>query len=131
MKNLLIVFTALLLFSCSSSSDDNNSSNSNFHPPAWIQGTWKDDMSFGYKFSTNDFCTIVSLSEICLRETLEQAKKSGANVKVNEEISENTYKFSYTVQGLTSTYHFIKISNTKIEFVNPTQGLPNISYIKQ
>lgn len=134
MKKLLFVFTALLLFSCSSSSDDNNnSSNSDFHPPAWIQGTWKDDTSFGYKFTSDNVCLLVSINQNCFKEMINNYNASIPNSSsVNESIKSDTeYKFSYTVQGTTQYFHFKKITNTKIEFVNPTQGLPNIPYIKQ
>jgi hypothetical protein len=125
MKKLLFVFTALLLFSCSSSSDDNNNSSNLFNPPTWIH------QIVSFVFKKNDFCTKALNLEICLNENLVTAKKSGASVNVDEAISESEYKFSYTIQGQTSYYHFIKISNTKIELVNPTQGLPNDALIKQ
>lgn len=132
MKKLLFVFTALLLFSCSSSSDDNNSSNSLFHPPTWIQGTWKDiDGITGFTFKKNDFCSLAVNFETCLNENLVAAKKAGASVNVDETISESEYKFSYTIQGSTTYFHFKKITNTKIELVNPIQGMPNAPLIKQ
>lgn len=130
MRKLLFVLSLVILFSCSSSSDDDNSSNL-FNPPSWIQGTWKDGLSLGYRFSSNDFCLLASSLETCHRQTLEHFQKSGASVNVDEDISENEYKFSYTIQGQTSYYHFKKITNTKIELVNPVQGQPNTALTKQ
>jgi hypothetical protein len=129
MKKLLFAFTSLLLLSCSTSSDDDNNSSNLFNPPSWIQGTWSNEIA-GFVFKKNDFCSKVSNLEICLNESLVAAKKSGASVNVDEDTSESEYKFSYTIQGQTSYYHFIKISNTKIELVNPNQGLPNAPLIK-
>jgi len=129
MKKILFVLSLFLLLSCSSSSDDNNSSNL-FNPPAWIQGSWSNEIA-SFIFKKNDFCTRVSNLESCLNDNLLAAKKSGVSVNVDEEISENEYKFSYTIQGQTSYYHFKKITNAEIELVNPIQGQPNTSFFKQ
>ncbi|RTY85511.1 hypothetical protein [Flavobacterium sp. RSP15] len=129
MKKLLFVFTALLLLSCSSSSDDDNSSNL-FNPPSWIQGTWSNEI-LGVVFKKNDFCTRSSNLEVCLNEHLIATKKLGVSVTIDEDISGSEYKFSYTIQGLTSYFHFKKITSTEIELVSPIQGLPNTSFIKQ
>lgn len=129
MRKLLFVLSLVILFSCSSSSDDDNSSNL-FNPPSWILGTWSNEIA-SFVFKKNDFCTRVSNLESCLNDNLLAAKKTGVSVNVDEEISENEYKFSYTIQGQTSYYHFKKITNTKIEFIDPVQGQPNTPLFKR
>lgn len=135
MKKLIFLLSFVTLLSCSSSDDNssnNNSSNSKFHPPAWIQGKWMSEISVGYKFTSDNVCTVMSTTETCLKEMVEQYNTHGTNATVNESIvSGSEYKFSYTVQSVTQTFHFIKINNTKIELVNPTDGLPNTPLIKQ
>jgi YHS domain-containing protein len=136
MKKYILFFCIIFLISCSSSDSDNNS-NSSLHPPSWIQGTWAQVITDPIiiipfcKFTSNDFCLIASNLETCIRQPLENASQSGANVNVDETISDTEYKFSYSIEGQTYYYHFIKISDTKIEFVNPNQGLPNVPLFKQ
>ena len=137
MKKLLYVFTALFLFSCSSNSDDNNSSNSDFHPPAWIQGTWIQEeegatstsYSTGFKFSKNDLCTLILTTEQCQQGLIDLIRKGGQTATVNETISNSSYtaKINY-YGGQSVTYSFNKISNTKIEWLS---GAGVIVYIKQ
>lgn len=137
-KNLLISLTFLFL-SCSSSSDDNSSNSSNqITPPSWIQGTWLQTLSTNplitqpfFRFKPNDFCIITSNLEICQAQSIQQSPQSGASTSVEQKINDNEYRLSITTQGLTTTYRFIKISNAKIEYVNPTNGLPNIPLTKQ
>ena len=130
MKKLLYLSTVILLFSCSSS--DNNSSNSNsFHPPSWIHGTWVDNASFGFKFTSNNVCQLISTNQNCFKEIIESYNSAIPNsATVSEETISNTeYEFSYTVSGVTQYYHFVKISNTSIEYQQPS-GI-NPVYIKQ
>lgn len=137
-KNLLISLTFLFL-SCSSSSDDNSSNSSNqITPPSWIQGTWLQTLSTNplitqpsFRFKPNDFCIITSNLEICQAQSIQQSPQSGVATSVEQKINDNEYRLSITTQGLTTTYRFIKISNAKIEYVNPTNGLPNIPLTKQ
>lgn len=137
-KNLLISLTFLFL-SCSSSSDDNSSNSSNqITPPSWIQGTWLQTLSTNplitqpsFRFKPNDFCIITSNLEICQAQSIQQSPQSGVSTSVEQKINDNEYRLSITTQGLTTTYRFIKISNAKIEYVNPTNGLPNIPLTKQ
>lgn len=137
-KMLLVLFSTALLFGCSSSSDDTNSSNSNrLNPPSWIQGTWvfdypnNTDPSDGIAFcklTSNDYCVLTSNMQICL--------VSGDPVgayQYEETITNNEYKFvmSSKFGGISTNYHFIKVSSTKIQYINPTKGLPNLSLRKQ
>lgn len=127
MKKLVYVFfMTMVLLGCSS--DDNSGSNGNnqfFNPPKWIHGTWlqmyEEDFStgLGYKFTSNDFCTVVSQTTTCLKEHLQQVYDLGQQAEVDEEIKSNTeYKFSYTIAGVTQEFHFRKVSDTKIEMVS-------------
>lgn len=116
MKKLLFIFTTLLLFSCSSSSDDNNSSNSLFHPPTWIQGTWKEDLSLGYKFTSDNVCLVSLTTQFCFKEQIENTIRVGASASVKELINNSQeYKFSYTIESSTIYYDFIKNSESTIE----------------
>lgn len=139
MKKILLISLTFLFLSCSSSSDDNSNNSSNqITPPSWIQGTWLQTTSTDplitdpfCRFKSNDFCFILSSSEICQAQNIQQAAQSGASTNVEQIINDNEYELSMTIQGLTTTYRFIKISNTKIEYVNPTNGLPNLPLTKQ
>ena len=115
---LLIFFTTLL--SCSS--DDNNSKDSknSFNPPAWIQGRWINNeiIPLGFKFSKNDVCNIQYTTDLCIKAALDIYNGTQAQISIDEEIKSDTeYKFSYTVQGTTINYHFIKVAPTKIQEV--------------
>lgn len=139
MKKILLISLTFLFLSCSSSSDDNASNSSNqITPPSWIQGTWLQTMSTDplitqpvFRFKPDDFCVISSSIEICQAQSILQAAQSGASTNVEQTINDNEYRLSMTIQGQTTTYRFIKISNTKIEYVNPTNGLPNLPLTKQ
>ncbi|MFV8345952.1 hypothetical protein [Flavobacterium sp. ZB4P13] len=125
MKKLLFAFTAFLLFSCSNSDDDNgsNSSNSDFHPPAWIQGTWIQEGSTasinnGFSFSSSDLCTLLLTTEQCQKGLIDLIRKSGQAVTVNETITSTSYTAKITYYGGQSvTYSFRKLSNTSIEYM--------------
>lgn len=123
MKKLLYVFAALLIFSCSTSDEGSNASGSDFNPPAWIQGTWKLDIDgdgiaedIGFKFTSNDMCTILLQTEQCQKGLFDTMRQSGQKVTVEEIISDTFYsaKVSYSA-GQSMTYSFKKISKTKIE----------------
>jgi hypothetical protein len=139
MKKILLISLTFLFLSCSSSSDDNSSNSSNqITPPSWIQGTWLQTMSTDllitnpvFRFKPNDFCVLSSSLEICNAQNIQQASQAGATTNVQQTITDNEYTLSMTIQSQTTTYKFIKISNTKIEYVNPTNGLPNLPLTKQ
>lgn len=124
MKKLLFAFTAFLLFSCSNSDDDNgsNSSNSDFHPPAWIQGTWgiKADGTTSknpmYKFTTNNLCQLSQVTSMCWKESIEQAPSiySGSDTSTASLYEAN---FIQSQGAVTITLKFKKISATKIAWI--------------
>ncbi len=128
MKKLFFFLSFVTLLSCSSS-DDNSNNKLEFHPPAWIQGTWMqiiNGQAFnGYKFTSNNVCIKLSpTTEQCYKEMLDSYNNSVANPTISEPIISSTeYKFSFTMQGSTQTYHFRKISNTEIEWIS-TYDIP-------
>lgn len=132
MKKLLLLLVSVSLLSCSS--DDSNDAQQNtryLNPPSWIQGTWKNEIS-GFAFKEHDFCTVVSNNETCIDQSLQASANSGASVSSSEHIkSDSEYKFSYTIAGSASAFHFRKVTDTKIEFVNPNNSLPNPTFNKQ
>jgi len=134
-KIYILILTTLIIFSCSSS-EDNNSKNNSLNPPAWIQGTWAQKYgsngSYTYQptftFTKNDFCTISANSSICILESA----SSTPDLKINEIITDSEYKFSFNLKGVTTTYRFIKVSNSKIEYdIYPDQNVPNMELFKQ
>jgi hypothetical protein len=137
MKNLLYVLTALLIFSCSSSDDSSSASSSAISPPSWIQGRWimegvSNSVEAGYNFSKNDFCLIVFNTQTCFKESNNLLSSGGGYIKVEEVVNENEYKISITQISSTFTYHFKKITPTKIEWINgPLGTTQSIYYVKQ
>ena len=124
MKKVFLLFSLFLMLSCSNSDDNANSSNSDFHPPAWIQGNWLLDGISGYgvlfSFSANDFCmTNMGVTKQCQQELVNQMRQPGnANaVKVTETISATTYtaEIKYFT-GQSVIYSFRKLSNNSIEW---------------
>ena len=133
MKNVFLLFSLFLLLSCSNS--DDNTSNSDFHPPAWIQGNWLagTDISSGvlFSFSTNDFCmTNMGLNKQCQQELVNQMRQPGnANaVTVTETITATNYtaEIKYFA-GQSVIYSFKKLSNNSIEWTS----VPGSVFIKQ
>ena len=136
-KPFILLLASFILLSCSSSDDSNNNENA-INPPSWIQGTWLQTMSTNplitqpiFRFKSNDFCVLSSNLEICNAQNIQQASQAGAKTSIQQTITDSEYTLSMTIQGQTTTYSFIKISITKIEYVNPTNGLPNLSLTKQ
>jgi len=142
MKKLLLLLTFVCLLGCSSSDDNKteNSSSTSINPPSWLIGTWANNYAGDtsspiykplFRFKNNDFCVLSSSMEICQAENIKNASQAGAKTSVKETATDKEYELSMTIQSLTTTYKFIKISNTKIEYVNTSNGLPNTVLIKQ
>lgn len=130
MKKLLFIFCSILLFSCSSNSDDDkttNSSISDFHPPSWIKGFWKGNVT--YKFLEKD----VYQDQISFKEFVDGCNIAVPNSSfVSEPVKNKTeYKFSLTTGSTIHEYHFIKISSTQIKLINPNSAEPDFVYTKQ
>lgn len=140
MKKLVLrtFVLVIILTSCSSNSDSNESNNNSITPPSWIQGIWLQTQSTDpliiskfCKFTNNDFCVFASSTEICNAQSIQQAAQSGATTNIQQTISDDVYELSLTIQSQTTSYKFIKISSTKIEYVNPISGLPNLPLTRQ
>ncbi len=131
MKKILFLFSLATILSCSSSND--SASSSDFNPPAWIQGTWKQDYGTGssnsFSFTKNDICvTMYTGVGQCQQASIDLVRKGGITVKVTEEIS-NTFYSAKTLysNGQSVTYAFNKISNTVIEWT----AVSGAEFIKQ
>ena len=138
MKKILLISLTFLILNCSTNSDNQSVSNVQITPPSWIQGTWLQTLSTDplitqpvYRFSENDFCVISSSIETCHAQNLQQASQSGGNVNVEQIITATEYELKITVVSQTTKYNFIKINDTTIEAVNPTNGLPNLTLTRQ
>lgn len=136
MKKIILTLIAFTLMGCSSESD-NVSSNSIISPPAWIQGVWLQDngnggvANNGYQFTTDDFI-LKGLVDYSFKNQINTNLSVGANSTVVETKTDNTYNISITLSTATSNYNFVKISSTKIEWVNDPMGdLVETYYIKQ
>lgn len=120
MKKLLFVFTALLLFSCSS--DNTTQSINSIKPPQWIIGTWlsQEDLDLGVttgvKFTSSNFCTLLLQSSFCLNGFIE----------VQQTVSDTDYEFSVGDSTISTTYHFKKFGNNKIQVINTNGSIVNI-----
>jgi hypothetical protein len=134
MKKVVLLFSLFFMLSCSNSDDTTNSSNSDFHPPAWILGTWNQEGSDGssgvsFLFSANDFCfTTMGVAKQCQQEYVNQIKKINTAVTVTETITATTYiaEIKYFA-GQSVIYSFRKLSNTSIEWIS----VPGSVFIKQ
>ncbi len=125
-KTLLsIIISVFTLISCRSESNDNTADSSTqfFHPPSWIIGKWSVNGTALYKFTNDDFITIVQNQETSYKGLLQQLKNSGGNAIVSETTTDPIYDFtmSYGNAGQpqqSNQFVFKKISATKIEWVN-------------
>lgn len=126
-------FTAtlsLLTVNCSSSNDDDNTPNNQqpvtiqyFHPPTWIQGTWKYapfgtpiDSPLTLKFTDSD---IVSISSGGTQTSWTEKIKVSSNGGTVDEVTANTeynVTIKYNGSGTTDFYEFKKISDTEIQY---------------
>jgi hypothetical protein len=136
MKKIILTLFAYTLVGCSSESD-NVSSNSIISPPAWIQGVWLQDngnggvANNGYQFTTDDFI-LKGLVDYSFKNQINTNLSVGANSTVVETKTDSNYNISITLSTATSNYNFVKISSTKIEWVNDPMGdLVETYYIKQ
>lgn len=131
MKKILFLFSLFMILSCSSS--DDSASSSDFNPPSWIQGTWKQDYGTGvsnsFSFTKSDICfTSTTGAGQCQQASVDFTRKSGLTVKVTETITSTFYsaKAEYS-NGQSVTYAFNKISNTAIEWT----AISGVEFIKQ
>lgn len=125
MKHLfLTVIMTISFVSCSNNDDDSSLQKNNsvttqyFHPPAWIQGSWKVGNTSYYKFTNDDFIYIMNGTSY--KAILTQTAASNQTAKVDEMISDTDYNFTITAGTSDGTYKFHKISSTQIQWGNVT-----------
>jgi hypothetical protein len=132
MKKIVFFLSFVTILSCSSSDDNSNSNSSgaNYHPPAWIQGTWgykaSQDMNEEavYKFETDNLCQLAGVTSICWKESANQYKNSSApNVVAEDMATSSTYEAKFGQGGTIITLKFQKISATQIKWVNTGSGM--------
>lgn len=127
MKHLFIaVLMTASLVSCSSN-DDTTTPQQNtpvqtvyFHPPQWIQGSWKiSNTSTSYFiFKEDDFILVSPYTSY--KAILTQTAATGQPAKVVEQTSDFYYEFTITAGASSGQYKFKKISDTKIQWVGST-----------
>lgn len=143
MKNLIILLAIFSIYSCSSDSDNqsadqNNNSNTSISPPEWIQGVWLLDNGAGgvnnngYIFTSDDFLLKNITSNYSFKNQIITNLSAGSNASVLQIKTNTEYNIDITLSTVTSTYQFVKINPTKIEWINdPLGNLVNTYYIKQ
>lgn len=127
-KTLLLPLLAmsLLTLNCSGNDDDSAPQQNNpvttqyFHPPLFIQGSWKiSNTSTSYfKFTNDDFILVTPYTSY--KAVLTQTAATGQPAKVVEQISDYYYEFTITAGASSGQYKFKKISDTKIQWVGST-----------
>ena|SRR6056297_3372738 len=133
MKKIYLVFLTLLCLSCSKD-DESSKSAIAINPPAWVQGNWaySDFEEEGpiFKINSNDVVFVVSTTELSYKGQLEGMAKAGADVSVDEEISEGKYLVTFNMsQGVTQSYSFSKIDDSTINWDN--QGMGSVELTRQ
>ncbi|KFF14440.1 hypothetical protein IW15_03110 [Chryseobacterium soli] len=111
---------------CSNSDDDATNQQNNpvttqyFHPPTWIQGSWKISGSANpyFKFSSDDFILVTPYTS--WKSVLQQTATTGQLAKVNEDISDLYYEFTIIAGNSGGMYKFKRISPTRIQWINNT-----------
>ena len=131
MKKISILLLLALVCSCSKSDDSDTTNSKSINPPTWIHGTWllKDSsVNSGFKFTSDDFCTVIFTSSACNKEAINLYKGTQIFTNVKEEITNSTYSIEITIGSGTTYYEFEKVSATSI-----SANLGSISgiYIKQ
>lgn len=127
---LSLSILSLVTINCSSSNDDDNTPTNQqpattqyFHPPAWIQGTWKYapfgvpmDSQLTLKFTDSD---IISISSGGTQTSWNEKIKVSPNGGTVDEATTNTeynVTIKYNSTGATDFFEFRKISNTEIQY---------------
>lgn len=108
----LLLGVFLILFSCrSESGSDNQSNGSKINPPAWIKGTWKlqADYDQTYTFTNND----IIIKTAGMTTNIKPIADLGA---YSQTSSDTEFTFTTSMQNLTQTYKFKKVTSTKILF---------------
>ncbi|WP_131368463.1 hypothetical protein [Chryseobacterium soli] len=125
-KILFTLFIGMSFIGCSNSDDDATNQQNNpvttqyFHPPTWIQGSWKISGSANpyFKFSSDDFILVTPYTS--WKSVLQQTATTGQLAKVNEDISDLYYEFTIIAGNSGGMYKFKRISPTRIQWINNT-----------
>ncbi|THV56789.1 hypothetical protein [Chryseobacterium candidae] len=127
MKHLfLIALVAISFVNCSGNDDDSTPQQNNpvqtvyFHPPQWIQGSWKisNTSTTYFKFTNDDFILVTPYTSY--KAVLTQTTATGQPAKVVEQTSDYYYEFTITAGASSGQYKFKKISDTRIQWVGST-----------
>lgn len=126
-KQILLSVLALSFFTISCSGNDDTPPQQNipvqtvyFHPPQWIQGSWKisNTSTTYFKFTNDDFILVSPYTSY--KAILTQTASTGQPAKVVEQTSDYYYEFTITAGASSGQYKFKKISDTKIQWVGST-----------
>lgn len=121
---------SLVTVNCSSSNDDDNTpanqqptTTQYFHPPAWIQGTWKYapfgvpmDSQLTLKFTDSDIISISSGGTQTSWTEKIKVSPNGGNVDEATTNTEYNVTIKYNSTGVTDFFEFKKISDTEIQY---------------
>ncbi|MCL6264932.1 hypothetical protein [Flagellimonas myxillae] len=119
-----LILSLLPIVSCSKS-DDGASSTASINPPEWIQGTWLSSTN-GFRFTQNDFVSIVLNTETSHKGLLDLSSKDASTDEVK---TDGTYNLKMTfTAGQSTTYEFSRKSESVIVWEN---HVLNPEYIKQ
>lgn len=127
----LLAFSILTL-NCSGNDEDSTPQQNNpvttqyFHPPSWIQGSWKVSNTSYYKFTNDDFIYVINGTSY--KAILTQTASNGQTAKVDETITDTDYNFVITAGTSSGSYKFKKVSSTQIQWLN---GVNNITLDKE
>lgn len=127
MKKFYLIFLTLLCISCSKDDEPSNSAIA-INPPAWVQGNWAyadfEDEGPIFKITSNDVIFVVNTTEMSYKGQLEGLAESGAEVTVDEVISEDKYEVTFDLsQGVTQSFFFIKIDDNTINWDNTSMAI--------
>ncbi|WP_265131742.1 hypothetical protein [Chryseobacterium oranimense] len=133
MKHLFLTALIAVSFVSCSNNDDDSTSQQNiptttqyFHPPTWIQGSWKVSNTSYYKFTNDDFIYVINGTSY--KAILTQTASNGQTAKVDETITDTDYNFVITAGTSSGSYKFKKVSSTQIQWLN---GVNNITLDKE
>jgi len=131
-KILFTLFIGMSFIGCSNNDDDSTTQQNNpvttqyFHPPTWIQGSWKVGNTSYYKFTNDDF--IYVMNGTSYKAILTQTSSNGQTAKVDETITDTDYNFVITAGASSGSYKFKKINSIQIQWLN---GVNNITLDKE
>lgn len=133
MKHLFLTALIAVSFVSCYGSDDDSTSQQNiptttqyFHPPTWIQGSWKVSNTSYYKFTNEDFIYVINGTSY--KAILTQTASNGQTAKVDETITDTDYNFVITAGASSGSYKFKKINSGQIQWIN---GISNITLDKE